>query len=297
MKILKMTIAIATLLLLSCNRSVLPDASGSFEAQEVIVSAEANGVVKEFAVEEGQQLNKGQYLGYIDSTQLYLKLKQAEAQREAVFLRRPDIKAQLSSLQKRLDAAIVERKRIEGMLAGGAATQKQFDDIKAEVEVTEGQIDALRSSLAIQDKSIIADVAALDIQIGLLRDQLEKCRLVAPMSATVLTKYVMAHEMVTVGKPLYKIADLEKLILRVYVTGNQLGKVRLGMKVEVITDATAGEGENNFGVVEWISDKAEFTPKTIQTKDERANKVYAVKVKVDNDGRYKIGMYGEVLFN
>ncbi len=283
--------------LISCNSNHSFDASGSFEAQEIIISAEANGVIKEFNIEEGDRLEEGQYIGYIDSTQLFLKLKQVRAQINAALERQPDIKVQLSALQKRLEAARVEQGRVEGMLKGGAATPKQMDDVNAEVEVLERQIDALRSSLTIQSRGINSDVAALDIQVLQLRDQLDKCRLASPVSGTVLSKYVMAHEMVAVGKPLYKIADLSELILRVYVSGNQLDKVNIGNSAKVMTDDGNGGYNTTTGTITWISDKAEFTPKTIQTKDERANKVYAVKIKVPNDGRFKVGMYGESVFN
>lgn len=273
------------------------DASGSFEAEETIIAAEAQGTLKVFDVTEGQVLRAGQYIGYIDSVQLYLKKKQLEAQVTALSGRKPDIPVQLSALRTQLKTAETEETRITNLLAGDAATPKQLDDIHAQIELLKKQIDAQESALTISSDGIGKDILALLLQIEQLDDQLEKCRLINPVSGTVLTRYVNTNEMASIGKPLYKIADLSNIILRAYITGDQLPQIRLNQRVKVLTDDGKGGYRETEGTLTWISDQAEFTPKTIQTRDERANRVYAIKIKVANDGTYKIGMYGEVLFS
>ncbi len=273
------------------------DASGSFEAEETIIAAEAQGILKTFDIREGQILQAGQYIGYIDSVQLHLKKKQLEAQVTALSGRKPNIPVQLSALRTQLMTVETEKGRISNLLAGDAATPKQLDDINAQIELLKKQIDAQESVLTISRDGINKDILVLLLQIDQLEDQLEKCRLVSPISGTVLTKYVNENEMASIGKPLYKIADLSSIILRAYITGDQLSRVTLNQKVQVLTDNGMDRYKETEGVVTWISDQAEFTPKTIQTRDERANKVYAIKIRVANDGTYKIGMYGEVLFS
>ncbi|RXK86585.1 HlyD family secretion protein [Filimonas effusa] len=281
----------------SCSRNQDKfDASGSFEAEETIISAEAQGVLKAFDIEEGMDLQAGQHIGYIDSVQLYLKKKQLEAQIVAAIGKKPDITVQLSSLHEQLKTAETEKIRTQNLVKGDAATPKQLDDINAQVVVLKKQIEAQRSSLTISSEGINKDVIPLQIQIEQLEDQLNKCTLINPVNGTVLTKYAEVDEIATTGKPLYKIADLSEIILRVYITGDQLALVKLNQSVKVLTDDGKGAYNEAQGRVSWISSKAEFTPKTIQTKDERANMVYAIKVKVKNDGRYKIGMYGEIKF-
>lgn len=284
-------------LLDSCNpKQDAYDASGSFEAVETIVSAEAQGAIIAFDAEEGQTLQAGQYIGYIDSTQLYLKKKQLEAQIAALLGKKPDIPIQLAALQKQLQTTEKEKVRISNLVKGDAATPKQLDDINAQISVLQKQIEAQKSSLNISSKGISKEIVPLKFQIDQIEDQLNKCRIVNPVNGTVLTKYVEANEMASTGKPLYKIADLSTMILKAYITGKQLPLVKLGQKVKVLTDDGKGGFDETEGTITWISDKAEFTPKTIQTKDERANLVYAVKVTVRNDGLYKIGMYGEIKF-
>lgn len=290
-------IAIA-IILSACHKNQHTfDASGSFEAEETIISAEAQGTLKVFDVQEGQTLQAGQHIGYIDSVQLYLRKKQLEAQIIVMMGKRPDIPVQLSALQEQLKTAEREKARIANLVEGDGATPKQLDDITAQVEVLKKQIEAQKSSLSISSESISNEIVPLQVQIEQLADQLAKCHIVNPVNGTVLAKYAEANEMASVGKPLYKIADLSNIILRVYITGNQLPEVRLNQEVKVLTDDGNGGYKETAGTITWISDKAEFTPKTIQTKDERANKVYAVKVRVKNDGSYKIGMYGEISFN
>ena len=270
------------------------DASGSFEAEEVIISSEATGTIKQFDIEEGQNLEKGQFVGYIDSIQVFLKKKQLQAQIESLLGKKPDIPTQLSSLQEQLKAAKKEQQRIANLVQAGAATTKQLDDINAQVAVLEKQIQAQKSTLALSSSGYTNETKPLYAQIEQLNDQLSKCKIINPMEGTVLTKYAEENEMAMQGKPLYKIADLSNILLRAYITGNQLPQIKLNQHVKVLTDNERGGFNETDGTIEWISDKAEFTPKTIQTKEERANMVYAIKVKVPNDGSLKIGMYGEI---
>jgi HlyD family secretion protein len=280
----------------ACKNENTFDASGSFEAVEVIVSAEGNGVLEEFNIEDGQVLQAGQLIGYIDSTQIFINKKQLEAQIAALLAKKPNIPVQLSALQEQLKTAEVEQKRIASLLKSDAATTKQLDDVNAQVEITKKQIDAQKSTLVISSEGINKDVLPLQVQVEQLNDQLQKCKIINPINGTVLTKYAEQNEMAATGKALYKIADLSTIILRVYISSNQLAQVKLNQKVKVHTDDGTGGFKEDEGTITWISDKAEFTPKTIQTKDERANMVYAIKIKMSNDGIYKIGMYGEVSF-
>ena len=284
------------------------DASGSFEAEETIISAEAPGTIKQLNVEEGMQLQAGQWIGYIDSIPLFLRKKQLEAQLRATGKRIPDINAQTgfynqqeAVTQSRLDNLLHEQKRIQNLVKADAATPKQLDDINAQVDATKKQLlvtgkqkDAQVSALQTQKSSISGDLLPLQVQVEQLNDQLARCKIINPAAGTVLTKYAETNEMTAQGKPLYKIADLSTIILRAYITGNQLPLIKLNQKIKVNTDDGKGGYKEAEGTITWISDKSEFTPKTIQTKDERANMVYAIKVKLKNDGSYKIGMYGEI---
>jgi HlyD family secretion protein len=298
MKTISLFISAASLLILtSCkNEKKEFDASGSFEAEETIISSEASGTIKQLSIEEGQTLKAGQYIGYIDSTQLYLKKKQLEAQISAVLSKKPNVSVQLASLQEQLKTAEKEQKRIANLVKADAATTKQLDDINGSIEVIKKQIEAQRSSLDISSEGIGKETLPLGIQIEQVNDQLKKCSIINSVNGTVLTKYANVNEAAVQGKPLYKIADLSTIILRAYITGDQLAQLKLNQTVEVHTDDGNGGFKQTEGVVTWINDKAEFTPKTIQTKDERANMVYAIKIKVKNDGTYKIGMYGELKF-
>ena len=285
------------ILLSSCgNKKNNFDATGSFEAEEVIISSEANGVIKSLNIEEGQTLAAGEKIGYIDSTQLYLKKKQLKAQIEAILSKRPNVGVQLSALEEQLKTAEKEQQRISNLVKADAGTTKQLDDINANIAVIKKQIEAQQSGLNITSEGLSKETIPLDIQIEQLNDQLTKCNLVNPVKGTVLTKYAETNEMSAIGKALYKIADLSTMILRVYISGNQLTQVKLNQKVKVRIDDGNGAFNETEGQVIWINDKAEFTPKTIQTKDERANMVYAVKVAVKNNGNFKIGMYGEIKF-
>jgi HlyD family secretion protein len=284
-------------LLASCttNKNTF-DASGSFEAEETIISSEATGTIKQFTIEEGQELKAGAVIGYVDSTQLYLKVKQLQEQITALLSKRPNISVQLAFLEAQLKISQREQLRITNLVKGDAATTKQLDDINGQVELNKKQIEALKSTNEIAFTGLNKDTAPLSAQIAQTRDQLAKCKLINPTNGTVLTKYAGVNEMASQGKALYKIADLSTITLRAYITGNQLPVVKLNQKVKVNTDDGKGGFKKTEGVITFINDKAEFTPKTVQTKDERANLVYAIKVQVKNDGSYKIGMYGEIKF-
>src|SRR5687768_2637725 len=270
------------------------DASGTFEAVETIVSAEATGTIHALDIREGEVLKSGTTIGYIDSTQLHLKRKQLQAQIRAVLSKKPNINTQLASLLEELQQAQREQKRVANLLRSDAATQKQFDDASAQVAIIQRKIAAQESALGITTASLSEETLPLRVQIEQLDDQLAKCRIINAVNGTVLTKYAEAHETAVTGKPLYKIADLSEVILRAYVTGDQFSQIKLNQKVTVLVDSSEGDYKEYSGVIQWISHKAEFTPKTIQTKDERANLVYAVKIGVKNDGYLKLGMYGEV---
>lgn len=272
------------------------DASGTFEATETIVSSQGTGELLVFNVDEGDQLTAGQVVGQIDSVQLYLKRKQVNAQIDAILAQMPDIPVQLAALYEQLKKAETEQERITRLVSANAATTKQLDDINAQIAVLHKQIEAMRSTLELSSTGIKKQVTPLQVQLEQLDDQLSKCHIVNPVTGTVLVTYAEAHEVTAAGKPLYKIADLSEMKLTIYITGDQLPQVKLGQELHVFTDNGSGGYTETTGTISWISDKAEFTPKTIQTKNERANKVYAVKVKVKNDGTYKIGMYGEVKF-
>lgn len=278
------------------DNKVTSDASGSFEAEETIISAEASGTIRQLTLTEGETLQAGALIGYIDSTQLFLKKKQLIAQRNATTSGKPDVAAQLAALQSQRQTAQKEKIRVTNLVQGGAVPQKQLDDIHAQIDVLNKQIAAQRSSLDITAESIDKELLPLQVQIEQLNDQLAKCKLINPVNGTVLTKYAEANEVTNAGKPLYKIADLSTLILRAYITGDQLARVKLNQQVNVSTDDGKGSYKVTTGTVTWISSSSEFTPKTIQTRKERANRVYAIKVRVKNDGSYKIGMYGEIKF-
>jgi HlyD family secretion protein len=270
------------------------DASGSFEAVETLIAAEANGKLLQLNIEEGQQLDSGQVIGYIDSTQLHLNRLQLMQNKKAILSGRPEANVQVESLRTELANAVLDRNRTENLVKGGVASQKQLDDANAKIATLQARINAQESSLQISTSSINEQSSTVDVQMNEINDQLTKCIIVNPVKGTVLTKYAEQYEMAVLGKPLYKIADLSTIVLRAYITGDQLQQVKVGQKVKVYTDDGKGGFKETTGAITWINDRSEFTPKTIQTKNERANLVYAIKVSVKNDGYYKIGMYGQV---
>jgi len=288
----------AALFLVSCGQKEQAyDASGTFEAVETIVSAEASGIIKALNLVEGQIVKADETIGYIDTTQLYLKKKQLIAQIGAVLGKKPDVSAQIAAYREQLKQANREQQRIINLLKADAATPKQLDDANSQIAIIKKQILAQESALSITSTSLSKETLPLNVQIDQLNDQISKSKIINETAGTVLVKYVEVNEMAVIGKPLYKVGDLLSIILRAYITGNQLPTVKLGQNVEVLVDAADGKYKSYEGTIEWISDKAEFTPKTIQTKDERANLVYAVKIKVKNDGYLKIGMYGEIILS
>lgn len=284
--------------LISCGKSNGGyDASGTFEATEVVVSAEGVGKILFFDVEEGQFLNENQLVGAIDSTQLQLRKQQLLANQKALLVRRPDLVKQIAALEQQIVTAKAERARILNLVNANAANQKQLDDIQAQIAVLEKQLAAQKSTIETANQGISGDNEALQIQIKQIEDQLRKCRIRSPINGTVLVKYAEKGEVTMMGKALFKIGDTNNLILRAYITADQLTQLRVNQKVAVFADFGKDKMTEYEGVVTWISEKSEFTPKTIQTRDERANLVYAVKIKVKNDGLLKMGMYGNVKLN
>ena len=285
----------ATMLVVSCGPKVEYDAQGTFEATEVVVSSEATGRILDFDVEEGTPVTSGATVGTIDSLQLHLQRKQLAAQLSALLGSRPDIRTQAASLREQIAKQQTERTRVKNMLRDGAATQKQLDDIEAQIRVLESQLSATLSTLNKNTATINDNAAALEAQIAALDDRIAKCRIMSPASGTVLVKYAEVGELAAVGKPLMKIADLDNVYLRAYFTSDQLADIKLGDKVKVTADFGGDKRFDYEGRIAWIASESEFTPKTIQTQDSRANLVYAVKIAVVNDGRLKIGLAGEVV--
>jgi HlyD family secretion protein len=301
--------AITSLLIISCNRNESEfDASGTFEADETIVSSEMPGKILSFNVEEGMRLSKDSIVGSVDATNIDLQQQQVEASIHALNEKTANVNPQVELLQNQLavqqsqlDNLVHERARIENLLKSDAATPKQLDDINSQIDVvkksmavTQQQINVKKNDIATQNRSILSEAEPLKKRVAQLEDQQQRANIVNPVTGTVITKYAEAGEITSSGKALYKIADLSELNLRAYVTGVQLPVIKLGQQVKVMIDQGEKKYKEYTGNIIWISDKAEFTPKTIQTKEERANLVYAIKVKVKNDGFLKIGMYGEV---
>lgn len=282
------------LLTAACGRSGDFDATGTFEATEVVVSAEAAGRILRFDAEEGDVLEAGRQVGAIDTVQLYLQKLQLERQRASVVSNRPDIAKQAASLREQIAKQQTERRRIENLLRDGAATTKQLDDIDAQIKVLNGQLEAQLSTLRNNAASIDENSSSIDLQIARIEDQLAKCRIASPVAGTVLAKYSEAGELASVGRPLMKVADLDRIYLRAYFTSDQLAGLKLGQEVTVTADFGGDSRIDYPGRIVWIASESEFTPKTIQTRDSRANLVYAAKIAVENDGRLKIGLYGEV---
>lgn len=278
--------------LLGCkNNEEQADAYGNFEAIEVMVSAEAQGRIVEFNPLEGQKLHKDQVVVVIDSTQLNLKKKQLQSGVASLMSKINTLDAQVRASKVQLENMEREKKRIDKLFEGGAATSKQQDDINGQIALLEAQIVATES----QKASVHAERKTLDVQIQLVEDQIWKCSVRNPEDGIMLTKYKEAGEITVPGQPLFKMANMDEFYLRAYVSGEQLSRIKTGQSVRIQFDVPGGMEETG-GVVSWISPQAEFTPKIIQTREERVNLVYAIKVLVSNDGRLKIGMPGEVYF-
>lgn len=281
----------------ACGNNDIPyDASGVFETTEVIVSAQATGELLSFTVEEGMNVKADEILGYVDTLQLALKKKQLTATLAATDSKWLDEKRQSASLRQQIINLERERKRFGDLLEADAATEKQVDELDYQIDVLKRQLSATEEQLNSHNKSLDGQCLSLEAQLAQLEDQIEKSVVSSPVSGTVISKYAEPGEFVQPGKSLFKVANLEKMKLRIYITADQLTMLKIGQKVKVYADKGQDERQEYEGVVSWISDKAEFTPKTIQTRDERANLVYAVKVSVRNDGFIKRGMYGDVKF-
>ena len=284
--------------LAACNRGDDHfDATGTFEATEILVSSEANGKIMELNMEEGDRLDAGALLGYVDSTQLYLKKMQLAAGLRSVDVRKPDIRKQIAALEQQIATARTEQQRMENLVKAKAGNQKQVDDIVNNIKYLQKQLDAQYSTLNKTTGGADAEAEGILYQIMQLDDQLQKSRIVNPQAGTVLVKYAEPGEVTAAGKPLYKIADTDLPYLRAYITADQLSTLKQGQSVRVFADYGTDDRREYPGTITWISDKSEFTPKGIQTKDERANLVYAIKIAVKNDGYLKIGQYGETVFN
>jgi HlyD family secretion protein len=298
--------------LISCNsNSNHFDASGTFEVDEVIVSSEIPGKILSLDINEGETVSKGKIVGMIDAENLSLQKEQVQASIEALNEKTVNVTPQVQLLtdqaavqQSQLNNLLHEKTRFENLLRQDAATGKQVDDIKAQIDVvqkqlavTKQQITVQRNSVSSQNRTVLSERKPLQKRVEQFNDQLQRANIVNPLTGTVITKYAEAGELTSAGKAIYKIADLSEMTLRAYITGDQLSQIKLNQQVKVLVDNGADKYKEMPGTITWISDKAEFTPKTIQTKEERANLVYAIKIKVKNDGYLKIGMYSEVVLH
>lgn len=291
---MKKTLALLILVsLFSCNSNdEKADGYGNFEATEVTISAEGNGKLISFTIEEGAVLEPNTQIGLIDTTQLYFNKQQLIASRNTIFSKSKNVLSQDLVLQEQLKTTLIEKKRVENMFAENAATRRQVDEVIGKVNVLKEQI----KSVGTQNAPIRNEAKTIDIQIEKIEDQISKSKIINPIKGTVLAKYAEPNEITAFGKPLYKIADISEMTLRVYVSETQLPKIKIGQKVTVKIDYGA-EMKDYSGTISWIASSAEFTPKIIQTKEERVNLVYAVKVKVKNDGNIRIGMPAEMWIN
>lgn len=282
------------LLITACNKTPDYDATGIFEATTVTVSSETTGKILSLDISEGDSIKNGQTIAVIDTTMLVLQQKQLNSQKMSVENSSPDIVAQVSSLRAQIAHQRHECERLGRLLADGATTQKQYDDAQSQLKVLQAQLDALTSSLSNNRNSISDNAVALQYQQEQLEEQIEKSTVKSPLTGTVLIKYAEQGEFATPGKPICKIANLNDIYLRSYFTVSQLSDIHIGQEVTVIADFGGDKQYEYPGTITWIAQESEFTPKSIQSKDSRANLVYAVKIAVKNDGRLKLGQYGEV---
>ena len=272
------------------------DASGVFESTEVTVSVEGNGKILRLEVQAGDRLEAGQIVGCIDTVQLHLSEVQLEASRRAVGSGWLDISRQIAALESQIGKQRQELDRFTKLEKAGASNRKQVEDIQAQIETLERQLAAQEESLNSSNRNVSGQADALEAQIEQIRDRIRKCVITSPVAGTVLAKYSEAGEFAALGRALFKVADIDNIRLRAYITADQLTTLKLGQQVRVFADQGSSGRKEYAGTLIWISDKAEFTPKTIQTRDERANLVYAVKIAVENDGLIKLGMYGDIKF-
>jgi len=272
------------------NNEESSDAYGNFEATETIVSARGNGELMAFKVQEGDRLKPGQVLGYIDTTELHLKRKQLSALRSGVSAKNSNIESQINVYREKMKNLLVNKERIENLLADSAATQQEYDNINGQIRVLDQQIKSIQTQYA----QVKSEINSLNAQLKEIDEKVRKSLITNPVAGRVLLKLAERGEVTAFGRPLYKIANTDTLKLRVYVSGNQLSEIRLGQEVQVLTDDGKGGLSQSSGAISWIASEAEFTPKTIQTREERVDLVYAVKITVPNDGGLKIGMPGEM---
>ena len=278
---------------LSCSkRNNLADAYGNFEAREVTISSQVQGEMVFLDIQEGQYYDKGKLVGIIDTVSFYLKREKLLAQKSVIKARSNNILSQIKVQEEEKKILITEKKRLESLVKDHAATQKQLDDINGRLNVLELNIESVKQ----QNKIILAEMEVLKSEMGQIDNQISKCKLINPVNGTVIERFIEQNEIVTPAHPIYKITNLKEMELKVYVDGSQLAEIKIGDTVTVAIDAGKRATQDIRGVVSWISSEVEFTPKTIQTKEERVNMVYAVKIMVVNDGRIKIGMPGEVYF-
>ena len=288
-------IASVALLLTACGKKEKEyDATGTFEATETTVSAEQSGTLLSFSLNEGDEVEEGREVGLIDTTQIWLKIQQTRATKAVYNSQKPDMEKQIAATRQQLSKAQTEQRRYQELVNDGAAPRKMLDDAVSQVQVLQRQLAAQISALSTSTDALNKQMAATDVQVNQLRDQLQKCHIYTPAAGTVLEKYVERGEFVATGKPLFKVADTRQMYLRAYVTSAQLQHIKVGQTVKVFADYGNGQRKAYDGRVSWISSRSEFTPKTILTDDERADLVYAVKIAVKSDGYIKIGMYGEV---
>lgn len=274
----------------SCSDDDKADGYGNFEATEIIISSEAQGKIKYFNVQEGDEIEAGIQVVLIDTTQLHLEKQQLLASIKTVASRSQGVFSQIEVLNQKLKLAEREEKRMKNLFAEKAATQRQVDQAEGEVKVIREEINNVKS----KNSPIVNEVQSIEAQIAKIDDLIEKSMVVNPLKGTVLAQYAETGEITSFGKPLYKIADMEILTLRVYISETQLSDIELGQEVQVKIDSKKEDMKSYPGKITWISSSAEFTPKTIQTKEERANLVYAVDIEVANDGSLKIGMPAEM---
>ena len=291
------TIGLAMVLASCGDKEQKNDATGVFEATETTIAAEQSGTLMAFGVCEGDEIAAGKEVGLIDTTQIWLKIKQMGATKQVYQSQKPDMEVQIAVTRQQLDKAKQEQQRYKELVSDGASPSKMLDDATSQVELLEKQLKAQVSTLNTQLSTLNSQLSTTDVQVSQLMDQLRKCHVIAPVKGIVLEKYVEKGEFVAIGKPLFKMADTKSMFIRAYVTSAQLKNIKVGQKAKVFSDYGNGQKKEYEGVVSWISSRSEFTPKTILTDDERADQVYALKVAVKNDGYIKIGMYGEVLFN
>ena len=289
-----MIFAVAALLAGCGKKDKDYDATGTFEATEVTVSAEQTGKLMMFDITEGDKIEGGSQVGLIDTVQLYLKARQMGATKLVYSAQKPETQKQIAATRQQIAKARQEVNRYTLLVKEDAANRKLLDDAKSQLLVLEHQLEAQTSSLNTSTKSLNAQMGTVDVEKLQIADQLQKCHILSPISGTVLDKYAEPGEFATIGKPLFKIADTDNMYLRAYITSDQLRSVKIGQQVKVFSDYGGGNRKEYRGTVTWISSKSEFTPKTILTNDERADLVYAIKIAVKNDSYIKIGMYGEV---